>query len=44
MSESADSAMLEASGLKPTRTFEVYRIWWNAETRRADLGRGFSGW
>jgi hypothetical protein len=28
MSESADSAMLEASGLKPTGTFEVYRIWW----------------
>ena len=29
MSESADAAMLEASGLKPTGTFEVYRIWWN---------------
>ncbi len=29
MSESADSAMLEASGLKPTGAFEVYRIWWN---------------
>ena len=29
MSESADSAMLEASGLKPTGTFEVYRIWWD---------------
>ena len=28
MSESADSAILEVSGLKPTRTFEVYRIWW----------------
>jgi len=28
MSESADAAMLEASGLKPTGTFEVYRIWW----------------
>ncbi len=29
MSETADAAMLEASGLKPTGTFEVYRIWWN---------------
>jgi hypothetical protein len=29
MSESADSAILEVSGLKSTRTFEVYRIWWN---------------
>ena len=28
MSESADSAILEVSGLKSTRTFEVYRIWW----------------
>jgi hypothetical protein len=28
MSESADAAMLEVSGLKPTGTFEVYRIWW----------------
>lgn len=28
MSESADAAMLEASGLKPTGTFQVYRIWW----------------
>jgi hypothetical protein len=28
MSESAESAMLEANGLKPTGTFEVYRIWW----------------
>jgi len=28
MSESADVAMLEASGLKPTGTFQVYRIWW----------------
>lgn len=28
MSESAGAAMLEASGLKPTGTFEVYRIWW----------------
>ncbi len=28
MSESADAAMLEANGLKPTGTFEVYRIWW----------------
>jgi hypothetical protein len=28
MSESADAAMLEASGLKPTGTFDVYRIWW----------------
>jgi hypothetical protein len=29
MSESADSAILEVNGLKSTRTFEVYRIWWN---------------
>jgi hypothetical protein len=28
MSESADAAMLEATGLKPTGTFQVYRIWW----------------
>ena len=28
MSEAADAAMLEASGLKPTGTFQVYRIWW----------------
>jgi Anti-sigma-K factor rskA len=28
MSESADSAMLEASGLQPTGPFQVYRIWW----------------
>ena len=28
MSESADVAMLEASGLKPTGIFQVYRIWW----------------
>jgi hypothetical protein len=28
MSESADSAMLEANGLKPTGPFQVYRIWW----------------
>jgi len=28
MSESADAAMLEASGLRPTGPFEVYRIWW----------------
>jgi hypothetical protein len=28
MSETAGAAMLEASGLKPTGTFEVYRIWW----------------
>jgi hypothetical protein len=28
MSEAADGAMLEASGLKPTGTFQVYRIWW----------------
>jgi hypothetical protein len=28
MSESADAAMLEANGLKPTGTFQVYRIWW----------------
>src|SRR5208283_5368502 len=28
MSESNQAAMLEATGLKPTGTFEVYRIWW----------------
>lgn len=28
MSESAGGAMLEASGLKPTGDFQVYRIWW----------------
>jgi hypothetical protein len=28
ISESAAAAMLEVSGLKPTGTFEVYRIWW----------------
>lgn len=28
MSESANSAMLEATGLKPNGTFQVYRIWW----------------
>lgn len=28
MSESASAAILEVSGLKSTRTFEVYRIWW----------------
>jgi len=28
MSESADSAMLEANGLQPTGPFQVYRIWW----------------
>lgn len=28
MSESADAAMLEASGLVPTGPFQVYRIWW----------------
>jgi hypothetical protein len=28
MSEADDSAMLEASGLKPTGPFQVYRIWW----------------
>jgi hypothetical protein len=28
MSESADVAMLAANGLKPTGTFQVYRIWW----------------
>lgn len=28
MSESADAAMIEANGLKPTGTFDVYRIWW----------------
>jgi hypothetical protein len=28
MSESAGGAMLEASGLKPTGPFQVYRIWW----------------
>lgn len=28
MSESAGGAMLEASGLKPSESFKVYRIWW----------------
>jgi hypothetical protein len=28
MSETAGAAMLEASGLRPTGTFQVYRIWW----------------
>ena len=28
MSELADAAMLEATGLKPTGAFQVYRIWW----------------
>lgn len=28
MSESNQAAMLEATGLKPTGTFQVYRIWW----------------
>ena len=28
MSESAGGAMLEASGLKPSEDFQVYRIWW----------------
>ena len=28
MSESADVAMLEASGLKPSGDLQVYRIWW----------------
>jgi hypothetical protein len=28
MSKEADAAILEASGLKPTGTFQVYRIWW----------------
>jgi Anti-sigma-K factor rskA len=28
MSESNQAAMLEAAGLKPTGTFQVYRIWW----------------
>ncbi|HKN14221.1 MAG TPA: anti-sigma factor [Candidatus Binatus sp.] len=28
MSESAAGAMLEATGLKPTGPFQVYRIWW----------------
>jgi hypothetical protein len=28
MSESADVAMLEVNGLRPTGTFQVYRIWW----------------
>lgn len=28
MSESADAAMLEANGLRPTGSFQVYRIWW----------------
>lgn len=28
MSEAAGAAMLEASGLQPTGTFQVYRIWW----------------
>jgi hypothetical protein len=28
MSESADAAMLEANGLKPSGDQEVYRIWW----------------
>lgn len=28
MSETAGAAMLEASGLQPTGTFQVYRIWW----------------
>ena len=28
MSESNQAAMLEANGLKPTGTFQVYRIWW----------------
>lgn len=28
MSESAGGAMLEASGLKPSENFKVYRIWW----------------
>jgi hypothetical protein len=28
MSESAEAAVLEASGLKPTGTFQVYRTWW----------------
>jgi hypothetical protein len=28
MSESADAAMLEATGLKPSGAFQVYRIWW----------------
>jgi hypothetical protein len=33
MSESASAAMLEANGLKPTGTFEVYRIWWTPKHR-----------
>jgi len=28
MSESAGGAMLEASGLKPSENYKVYRIWW----------------
>jgi hypothetical protein len=28
MSELANAAMLEATGLKPTGAFQVYRIWW----------------
>jgi len=28
MSQSNQAAMLEATGLKPTGTFQVYRIWW----------------
>lgn len=28
MSESAGAAILEVNGLRSTRTFEVYRIWW----------------
>ena len=28
MSESAGAAMLQASGLKPTGTSQIYRIWW----------------
>ena len=28
MSASNQAAMLEANGLKPTGTFQVYRIWW----------------
>ncbi len=33
MSESANAAMLEANGLKPTGAFEVYRIWWTPKHR-----------
>jgi len=43
MSESAGGAMLEASGLKPSENFKVYRIWWMPKRGAPVWAADFSG-